>query len=103
MAGRAGEAPLAGDQRSLELFGKGNVRCVVSRQIVSKIPDAEQQGIVRIAVQRKIREISECRLATLAVDFAPRRLSADRVRNLDVEQMRRVQRLTGVKRPPFDR
>jgi hypothetical protein len=48
MTGRVGEAPIASKQRDLERFGKRNIDAVVSLEIVSEIPDAEQQGIVRI-------------------------------------------------------
>ena len=101
MASRAGEAPVTSDQRNLELFRKRNIDGIVGRQIVSQIPDPEQQGVVRIPIQREVCEIGERCLAALAVDFAPCREATDHVRDLDIEQMRGVQCFIAAEQPAF--
>src|SRR2546429_4798802 len=92
MPGRAGETPVKGDQRRIQRFGEGDVRGIVSREVVPQIPDTRQQGTVRIAVQRKVGEYRESCAAAFAVDLTTDCVAAQRVRDLDIEQMRRVQR-----------
>jgi hypothetical protein len=45
--------------RSVERFGKRDVDGVVRRKIVPQIPDARQKKLVRISMQRKVREVGE--------------------------------------------
>ena len=58
---------------------------------------------MRISVQRKVREVGQSRAATVIINLATRRIPADHLRDLDVEQMRRVQRLFSVEEPSFHR
>jgi len=58
---------------------------------------------VRISPQWKIREINESGVAALAVDLAIRGIAADNLRDLDVDQMRGVQRLARAEQPRFHR
>jgi hypothetical protein len=96
MAGGCGETPIAREQRSIESFGKGNVDGVVSREIVPQIPDSGQKEVVRISAQGEIREVGESRATAFVVDLAIRCVSANHLRDLDIEQMRRVQRLSRI-------
>jgi hypothetical protein len=48
---------------------------------------------MRISAQGKIGEVGQSRAATVIIDLAIRRIPADHLRDLDIEQMRRVQRL----------
>jgi hypothetical protein len=57
---------------------------------------------MRISVQRKVREIGQSRSATVTIDFTIRRIPADHLCDLDIEQMRRVERLASVEEPFFD-
>ena len=57
---------------------------------------------MRISVQRKVREIGQSRSATLTIDFTIRRIPADHLCDLDIEQMRRVERLASVEEPFLD-
>jgi hypothetical protein len=54
-----------------------------------------------ISVQRKVREIGHSRSATVTVDLTVCRISSDHLRDLDIEQMRRVERLARVEEPFF--
>jgi len=56
---------------------------------------------MRISVQRKIREVDQSRSATVIIDLAICRISADPLCNLDIEQVRRVQCLLRVEEPFF--
>ncbi len=96
MAARRGETFVAREQRSVEGFGKSHVDSIVRGEIVPQIPDPRQKEIVRISVDGKVREIGESRAAAFAIDLAIRRISADHLRDFDIEQMRHVQRLSRV-------
>ena len=54
---------------------------------------------MRLPPQGKIRQVGEQKTAALAVDLAIRRIAPDHLRDLDIEQMRRVQRLTRGEQP----
>jgi hypothetical protein len=92
MAGRSSKEPVAGDQRHSERFGKRNIDRVVSREIVSQVPDARQHETVRVPVQRESRENRKSRAAAFAVNLATDRVAPDGVRDLDIDQMRGMQR-----------
>jgi hypothetical protein len=90
MASRSGETLVARKQRSVERFGKGDVDGIIGREIVPQIPDTRQKEIMRVSAEG---EVSESRAAAFAVDLALCRIPADDLRNFDIEQMRRMQRL----------
>lgn len=102
MTRRAGEAAVAGDQRRAQRFGKSDISGIVGRKIVSQIPDAEQQRLVGIPMQGEVCQIGDSRPASLVADFAPRHETAERVCDLDVEQMWRVQGFAGTEQPMRD-
>jgi hypothetical protein len=91
MAGRSSETFVAGQQRRVERFGKGDVHGVIGREIAPQIPDALQEEVMWISVQGKIGKISESHAAALGVDFPASGVAANHLRNFDVEQMGRVQ------------
>ncbi len=93
---------VAGEQRRVERFGERDIDGIVGREIVPQLPDARQKEIVWIALHRKVGEIMQRRTAALVADLAIRRISADDLRDLDVEQMRRMQRLPLFEEPPLD-
>ena len=91
MPWRVRETSVAREQRRFERFGEGNVYGVIGGEIVPQFPDARQQQIMRVSVQRKGREVGESRTAPLSVDLPVRRVPTDDLCDLDIEQMRRVQ------------
>ena len=93
MASRSGETLVARKQRSVERFGKGDVDGIIGREIVPQIPDTRQKKIMRVSAEGKVSEVGESRAAAFAVDLALCRIPADDLRNFDIEQMRRMQRL----------
>ena len=94
--GRGGEALVARQQRRVERFGKGDVDGIIGGEIVSQIPDPRQKEIMRVSAERKVGEVGESRATAFAVDLALCRIAADDLRNFDIEQMRRMQRLSGL-------
>ena len=101
MAGRSRETSVASEQRSIERFGEGDVDGVVGSEILPQIPNTGQKEFVRIAAQGKIGEIGESHAPTLAVDLAICGIATEHLRDFQIEQIRRVQRLRGVEEPPF--
>ena len=54
---------------------------------------------MRISPQGKVREVGERQTAARAIDFAAQSVAPDHLRDFDIEQMRRVERLTGGEQP----
>ena len=96
MAGCSSQTLITCEQRSVKRFREGHIDGIVSREIVPQIPDPRQKEIVRISTQGKVREVGQSCAAAFAIDFAVRRISPDHLRDFDIEQMRHVQRLSGV-------
>ena len=57
---------------------------------------------MRIAVQRESGEDRKRRAAAVALDLAADRIAADRVRDLDIDQVRGVQCLAVLEQPVLD-
>jgi hypothetical protein len=58
---------------------------------------------VRVSPHGEVRQVDERHAAALSIDFAIRRITPDHVRDLHIEQMRRVERLTGGEQSLFHR
>ena len=95
------ETSVARDERCFERFSESNVDGVIGGEIVPQFPHARQQHIMGVAVQGKNREVGEGRAALFAVDLPIRRITADHLRDFDIEQMRRVQRLLRIEQASF--
>lgn len=93
MARRSGETLVARKQRSVQRFGKGYVDGIIGRKIVPQIPNARQKEIMRVSAEGKVGEIGKSRAAAFVVDLALYRIAADHLRDFDIDQMRRMQRL----------
>ena len=93
VAGRSSETFVAGEQWRIERFGQGDIHGVIGREIIPQIPHPRQKEIVWISVQRKVSEVSKNHAAALDIYLAVRSIPANYLRDFDVEQMRRVQRL----------
>lgn len=97
MAGGCGQTTVARQQRRVEHLGQRDIRCVIGRQIVSQFPKARQKEIMRVSPQRKVREVGERR--TSAPASAIRCVAPDHLCDFNIEQMRRVKRLTRGEQP----
>lgn len=103
MARRRGEPLVAREQRGLEHLGEGDVHRVIGGEIAAQRPHPRQKEVMRISSQGKVGEIDERHATALGIELARGRVAPDGLRDLDVEQMRRVQRFPGSKEPPLDR
>ena len=101
--GGRSETPVAGDERSIERLGKCDVGSVMGREIVPHIPDARQKKIMRITQQPQVRQVGESCAASLAVDLAGRGVAADHLCDFDIDEMRRVKRLSRGEQALFHR
>jgi len=98
-----GKALIAREQRRIERLGESDVDGIIGRQIVPQLPYARQQKAMRIALYRKISQVGESLSAALVADLAGCRIAADHMGDFDIEQMRRVERLSPVEQPSFHR
>ncbi len=101
VAGRGRQTLVACKQRSVERFSKGNVDSVIGREVVPQFPNTRQKEIMRVSTHGKVREVDKSRAATLGVDCPACCVSPDNLRNLDIKQVRCVQRLSGIKDPRY--
>lgn len=97
-----GEAAVAGEERGVESFGERDIDGVIGSKIVAQLPDADQQPVVRIAANAKRSEVVERRAASHGSDLAGRSVSAQDLRCLEVNEMRRMERFSGVEEPSFN-
>src|SRR5947208_9967708 len=88
VTGCPSEAPVTSDQRNLERFCERDVDSIIGCQVVPQIPYAGQKETMRIAVQRESGENRKRRAAAVALDLAADRIAAERVRDLDIDQVR---------------
>ena len=94
MTSRRGETLVACQQRGIEHFGQGDIDGVIGYKVVPQIPNPRQKKAMRVALQWKVGKISERLAPALTIDFAFCRIPADHLRDLHVEQMRRMKGLT---------
>jgi len=92
---------VTGQQRGVECLGQRNIGGVIGRQIASQIPNAGQKEIALISPQWKGRQVGESRTAALVVDVAVCGITPYHLCHFHINQMWRVQRLTGGKQPVF--
>ena len=92
MPGSGGESAVAGEQRRVERFGECDVSGIIGGQVVPQFPNPWQQDVVLVATERKVLKIIERILATSGLDSAGRRVAPQRLGDLEIDQMGRVQR-----------
>src|SRR5208337_4296921 len=102
VAVRRGEACIAGDECRAEGLGKHDVGCVVGREIVTILPDAGQQGNVRMTSKRKRLQKRHSLVGTELNNCAIPHQPPKRMDNFQIDQMRRVKFLTARGDSPFD-
>ena len=81
----------------MERFGKSEVGGAVRREIVTHLPDAREQDETGIASERKIEEIGESFGGAFGGDAGGTHVAAQNLSDLQVKQMRSMQRLAGGK------
>lgn len=81
------------DKRRIQRFRQGQVSGVIGGQAVPHLPNAIEQDEMRIAGKWKIEEIREGFRTALGGDDARALISAQHLRDFQVDQMRSMQRL----------
>ena len=66
---------------------------IVGRYIMPQSPDAPQQEVVRVTVQREIQQIVQGLATAPGFDPTARSIAAQHLHHLDIDQMGRMQRL----------
>ena len=93
---------IAGHKRSLEGFGEGEIDRVVRRDVVAELPNPRQEKAVRVAHERKVREVFERLKTSDGIELARSRVAPEHLGHLQVQEMRCVQRLARGEHPLCD-
>ncbi len=88
---RPTELAVAGEETSGKTLRQGKVRRVVGRGGISQFPDAIQKGNVLMPYEGQVDEILQSLLRTFFIHVACEGESTKNLRDLYVDQMRRVQ------------
>lgn len=102
MPRRARQAAVAGQKRDAEIFRESNVDRVVSSDVGPKLPDPGQEKIVRITEWLEIRQMRQRLLRTRNGNSAAKNETAQHLRDLNIEEMRHVDRLLGLENARLD-
>jgi hypothetical protein len=103
LAGGCGKAPVARQERCVKRLGQCDIGGVIGREVAPQIPDARQKEIMRIPPQCEVGEVRQSQAAAFNTDISIRGVAPDDLRDLDIEQMRRVERLTRSEEPILHR
>ena len=87
MAGSVSKTPVAREQRRIEYFCERDIDGIISGEIVSQIPYLLQEEGVWIPVQGEIGRVDKSLPPPLRVDISVGCTPANRLRDLDIEQM----------------
>ena len=60
VAMRAGEFPVAGQKRSIQRLGQGDVSAVIRGHRITQLPDSRYQWPVIVTLDEKLSEIFKC-------------------------------------------
>jgi hypothetical protein len=85
---RGAQRPIPRHEGRIQRLGQREIGGVVSREVVPQLPDALQQNVVRIPVERKIGEIAQRLTAPFGRDQAQTDVPAQNRRRFNVEQVR---------------
>lgn len=89
-----GQRGITRDERGCQRLGQRKIGRVIRRHGLARLPDPVQEELVGIANEREIDEILQRVHSTLNAQRARSCISAQHLSNLEVEEVRRVQRLT---------
>lgn len=91
MAGRSPEMCVASDQRYVQRFSQGDEGGIVSGKSVTQFPDSVGQVDMRVADQGELLKIGPRVGSPLFAQLAASVQTPQRVKNLDVDEMRSVE------------
>ena len=95
MSGGPGQAAVAGQQGRVERLGQRHIGGVIGGQIVAQFPYARQQPALWISPERHNRKNSQSPSSILPIDLTAIHLAPKDLGDLYVQQVRRMERLTG--------
>jgi len=102
MARRGGQSRVCREERRAESFGERQVHGVAGRDIVAKRLDSGEKNIVAVPGYVQVGEVGHRPLGSRRVKNARRVVPPKYLRDLQVQQMRRVERLVPRRYPPGD-
>ena len=102
MAHRCGEPLIAREQFCIQRLSEGDVGGVIGAKIIPQGPNARQQPTMWVSSDSHVCEIHQGRVASIRRYITIGNKSTDNLRNLQVEEMRCVHRLTDAEQPWFD-
>ena len=85
------QAGIAGEELSLERLSQSDIRGVISRHVRSELPNARQQDIMWIPVDRNVGKISQCLSSAFRVHLARGTVATHDLSHFQIEKMRSVQ------------
>lgn len=91
MPGRLGQPRIARYQGSSESLTERHECCVVSGEVVAQLPHAVKESAVRIPHDRHLLIVLPCSLSAAVAQLAVAHQPAQGMRDLDVDQVRRVE------------
>lgn len=96
---RAAELGVAGQQRRIERFGERHVSAVIGGQRRAQLPDSREQLAMRVPLDDEVLKIVESLLGAFRRDVFELNQPPQRLSDLYIEQMRRMQPFIGRKEP----
>ena len=78
---------IAGHERSPGGFGEGERDRVVRRDVVAELPNPRQEKAVRVAHERKVREVFERLKTSDGIELARSRVTPEHLGHLKVQEM----------------
>jgi len=88
---RADESLVQSGERGIQKFSRGHVPGVIGREIVTKLPDASGDHVVRDEFDTKVDQVGVSERSDVVADLAGVRRASQYVGHLDWEKMRRSQ------------
>lgn len=88
--GGSGEGRVAGEERAAEQLGERHVGGVVNRQVRSRLPGARDQEPMGIPFEPQVGEVLQGFGRALGGDGAAALVAPEHLRDLEVEELRRV-------------
>jgi len=102
MISRSRQPLIAGQKRSIKRFCQGNVCRIVRADILAQLPDPLEESEVRVSNDREIGKKSQRDCCAIGRDNSARNKSSNCVHDLNVEQVRRMQRIFVLENKSFD-
>src|SRR5579862_1978083 len=81
---RSCQRPISCDERSIQGLSKSQISGVISRKTVPHLPDAREQDVMRVAGERKAKQIGESFGTALGGDDGRAHVAAQDLRDFQV-------------------